>query len=846
MLRVSTAWIPASGGGHCHSWRAALALALLLGLALLFFTGAAGAQTAPGSASAPTEAVTQEGDMTILMIVAVSAAVVVTGLLGIIVVLMIRKRPAPAVAPTPVPSFEMDDRIPEPGAIGGNRPEASLLDPAGVTGASSIALEADVVVLGRSRQNAEPGQQAVVLPRRTVGRRHASVEYRGHAYYLVDQGSVNGTFLNGSRIEEPTVLHDGDAIRLESVDLTFSLPIEGASERTMMAPAGEIDDRTLVVGDEAPASGAAPASGGLIGRFAAELEPEPAAPAKPVAPPPAPPPPAPPPAAAPPKSIDDAGDRYGGTKKGGLIAQMMERGLADEQPHGDDAEPGDDAAVSPVPGDGAFTIAPEFEVAKDRGPSDAGITIAPDFAVAAERRAARVAAAEPDIKPGAGPENEAQGDSEAGTEPGVGTDVAGVEPPPVPPVAEARAVGGSGDAGGVDPRSEDTVPDYVPPPMTPPAGPRNVDPRTEDTIPDYDGTRTDAGDRRDPRFEETIAEGIPLVDEEEILEPEELEAFDPDIAAIFTEQAEQHAREDTSPRSTESMESDAPEADRPPEAGAPAPAEPGNTAAPVDEEDRADTAGLTDSLLEAAAPSPPSSDPEDGRDTGGMLGDVGGEPAPAVDSPLEATQETQSDEVARALADSRKAEAHRDLPADDARPPAGRDAPRAPVPGSAPEARPAPIGSQPVAPVPAASTPATQQRAWLHDIDGATRTPRFEIRTARVVVGRSAPNPDRTTGRRADGESDYLTIRRNTIGRRHAYIGWEDGAYFIEDYQSINGTYVNGERLVGRVALTDGDRIAFDEFNFRLEVEPPPPPAPAVHFRPDADEDDDDKTQMLR
>jgi hypothetical protein len=57
----------------------------------------------------------------------------------------------------------------------------------------------------------------------TVSRDHAVVQRDGEHYALVDQGSLNGTFVNRKRAER-TVLADGDEIQIGKYKLTFILP----------------------------------------------------------------------------------------------------------------------------------------------------------------------------------------------------------------------------------------------------------------------------------------------------------------------------------------------------------------------------------------------------------------------------------------------------------------------------------------------------------------------------------------------------------------------------------------------------------------------------------------------
>jgi FHA domain/zinc-ribbon domain len=54
----------------------------------------------------------------------------------------------------------------------------------------------------------------------TVSRRHAVLGERDGAFFIEDQGSLNGTFLNRRRIESGE-LHDGDEVQIGKYRLTF-------------------------------------------------------------------------------------------------------------------------------------------------------------------------------------------------------------------------------------------------------------------------------------------------------------------------------------------------------------------------------------------------------------------------------------------------------------------------------------------------------------------------------------------------------------------------------------------------------------------------------------------------
>jgi hypothetical protein len=71
-----------------------------------------------------------------------------------------------------------------------------------------LLLRSNHIRLGR------PAECDLAVPEPAVSRRHASVFLRADGWYLLDHGSMNGTFVNGSRIAEPVKLTDGDEIRL--------------------------------------------------------------------------------------------------------------------------------------------------------------------------------------------------------------------------------------------------------------------------------------------------------------------------------------------------------------------------------------------------------------------------------------------------------------------------------------------------------------------------------------------------------------------------------------------------------------------------------------------------------
>ena len=69
------------------------------------------------------------------------------------------------------------------------------------------------LVRPRVSLGSDPGSD-VVIPDSAVSRTHARLEWTGSQWLLTDQGSRNGTFVNGHRIDAPHTLVSGDAVRV--------------------------------------------------------------------------------------------------------------------------------------------------------------------------------------------------------------------------------------------------------------------------------------------------------------------------------------------------------------------------------------------------------------------------------------------------------------------------------------------------------------------------------------------------------------------------------------------------------------------------------------------------------
>ncbi|HYQ15884.1 MAG TPA: FHA domain-containing protein, partial [Polyangiaceae bacterium] len=91
----------------------------------------------------------------------------------------------------------------------------------------------------------------------------------------------------------------------------------------------------------------------------------------------------------------------------------------------------------------------------------------------------------------------------------------------------------------------------------------------------------------------------------------------------------------------------------------------------------------------------------------------------------------------------------------------------------------------------------TVVRYWL-EYQGQT----LELRSGTVVVGRSS--------------SCHVVLDDGLVSRRHAQFVVGPKTVLIEDLGSVNGVYLNGERISGPRNLRDGDRVQVGKQDFLL------------------------------
>jgi len=112
-------------------------------------------------------------------------------------------------------------------------------------GAPPLEIDRDRVLVGR-----DPSCD-VVIDDKSVSRRHAALERRGAAFVVVDQGSANGSFVNGEQVSEAS-LYDGQELRLGMVP--FRVQIESEVEGTILMAGGAAGAPATMLMPSAPVS----------------------------------------------------------------------------------------------------------------------------------------------------------------------------------------------------------------------------------------------------------------------------------------------------------------------------------------------------------------------------------------------------------------------------------------------------------------------------------------------------------------------------------------------------------------------------------------------------------------
>lgn len=102
--------------------------------------------------------------------------------------------------------------------------EAYINDLQGKTDKQTHKLSTKPTMFGRVAGKDTEHLDYIVVNESTIGRRHALIEYKDYSFWIIDQGSINGTFVNGEMVSSEVRLKHGDRIRLHKCDFEFIMP----------------------------------------------------------------------------------------------------------------------------------------------------------------------------------------------------------------------------------------------------------------------------------------------------------------------------------------------------------------------------------------------------------------------------------------------------------------------------------------------------------------------------------------------------------------------------------------------------------------------------------------------
>jgi pSer/pThr/pTyr-binding forkhead associated (FHA) protein len=119
----------------------------------------------------------------------------------------------------------------------------------------------------------------------------------------------------------------------------------------------------------------------------------------------------------------------------------------------------------------------------------------------------------------------------------------------------------------------------------------------------------------------------------------------------------------------------------------------------------------------------------------------------------------------------------------------------------------------------AANTQAAAPASAIAAFAGAT-IEQLPAQVMAVLEFKNGPAPVRlnktvTVIGRAEGVADVVVADDGCVSRQHAAVVWADGAFYLEDLQSSNGTFLRGERI-HRAPLAYLDEFEVGTYKARL------------------------------
>ena len=134
-------------------------------------------------------------------------------------------------------------------------PFCLLKDLSGATRRDSHDITGRLTRISRSPTEDCPSMRTLVIKDDYISREHAVIEYRDYGYWIVDRGSVNGSFVNDERVTADRLLKHGDRLRFHTYEFEIVLPEMEGEAKTELALIVEAEDQTVVSGSKQAAPG---------------------------------------------------------------------------------------------------------------------------------------------------------------------------------------------------------------------------------------------------------------------------------------------------------------------------------------------------------------------------------------------------------------------------------------------------------------------------------------------------------------------------------------------------------------------------------------------------------------
>jgi hypothetical protein len=114
-------------------------------------------------------------------------------------------------------------------------------------------------------------------------------------------------------------------------------------------------------------------------------------------------------------------------------------------------------------------------------------------------------------------------------------------------------------------------------------------------------------------------------------------------------------------------------------------------------------------------------------------------------------------------------------------------------------------------------------RALVRDLRAAAREPSTELGRL-VVLASPSGEPAAGSTFRLDAVTtlgrdvnNTIVLEDDFVSTTHAALTFRGRAWYLEDFDSTNGTFVNGHQVTGLVAVAFGDELQLGQIRLRLE-----------------------------